>query len=72
MDMASVPISLCKSRTDLLIYKSRDHMSVLKNALINGSQATIDFFLELPEVTLKLVTGGDGPDTVLHMAARNQ
>jgi hypothetical protein len=70
--MASVPISLCKTRTDLLIYKTKDHMSVLKNALIAGSQATIDFFLGLSEDTLKLVTKNDGPDTLLHIAARNQ
>lgn len=47
-------------------------MSVLKNALISGSQATIDFFLSLPEETLRLVTKNDGADTLLHIAARNQ
>ena len=55
-----------------MIYKSKDHLSVLKHALVFGNQATIDFFLELPEDTLKLVIAEDGPDTLLHIAARNQ
>jgi hypothetical protein len=70
--MASIPISLCKSREDLLIYKTHDHMSLLKHALVLGNQAIIDYVLELPEDTLKLVIEDDGPETLLHIAARNQ
>lgn len=72
LNMASVPISLCKIRTDLLIYKNRDDLSVLKAALVTGSQATIDFILKLPDETLRLVTKDDKSETILHIAARNQ